>query len=130
MKTAAEIANHSKARMHRELVERLRASGSAKGAELSWIRFQLNPRLWKRIVTYGLGLDQKQALLNKVAFPDSNLGEVDAALEAGNSLNRLHELACGQASIAKDSDGHYKIGRKGLKIVRHAAVISKNLETR
>ena len=130
MKTAAQIASHPKARLHRELVARLRASGSAKGAELSWIRFQLNPRLWKRIVTYGVGLHQKQALLNKVAFPDFNLAEVDAALAAGNNLNRLLELACGRASIARDSNGHSKIGKKGLMIVRHATAISTNLETR
>src|ERR1700720_2800439 len=122
MKTAAEIANHPKARLHRELVERLRASGSAKGAELSWIRFQLNPRLWKLIVTYGLGLSEKQSLLNKVAFPDFNTAEVDAALRAGNNLHKLHELACGRASIAKDSAGRYKSGAKGLKIIQHAAV--------
>ena len=73
MKTATEIANHPKARLHRELVERLRASGSAKGAEQCWIHFQLNSRLWKRIVTYGLGLPEKQSLLNKIAFPDFNL---------------------------------------------------------
>jgi hypothetical protein len=123
MKTAAEIANHPKARLHRELVERLRASGSAKGAELSWIRFKLNPRLWKRIVTYGLGLHQKQALLNKVAFPDFNLVEVNAALTAGNNLNRLYELARGWASIAKTQAGHYKVGSKGLTIIRHATAL-------
>jgi|GEM_PF-1322103 hypothetical protein len=123
MKTAAEIANHPKAHLHRELVERLRASGSAKGAELSWIRFKRNPRLWKRIVTYGLGLHQKQALLNKVAFPDFNLVEVNAALEAGNNLNRLYELARGWASIAKNQAGHYKVGSKGLTIIRHATAL-------
>jgi hypothetical protein len=123
MKTATQIANHPKARLHRELVERLRASGSAKGAEQSWIRFQLNPRLWKRIVTYGLGLRERQWQLNKIAFPDANAAEVEAALKAGNNLNRLYELACERASIAKDSAGHYKTGNKGLKIVRHAAVV-------
>ena len=130
MKTAAEIANHPKARLHRELVAALRESGSMKGAEQSWIRFRLNPRLWKRIVTYGLGLDQKQALLNKVAFPDFNFTEVGGALKAGNNLNKLHELASGRASIAKDANGHYKVGRKGLMIVRHVTATSKNSETR
>jgi hypothetical protein len=122
MKTPAEIANHPKARLHRELVETLRASGSMKGAEQTWIRLRLNPRLWKRIVTYGLGLHEKQLLLNKVAFADFNLPEVDAALKAGNNLYKLHELACGHASIAKDSAGHYKIGNSGLKIIQHAIV--------
>ena len=123
MKAAAEIANHPKARLHRELVETLRASGSMKGAEQTWVRLRLNARLWKRIVTYGLGLRERQLQLNKIAFPDANAGEVDAALRAGNNLNRLHELACGRASIARDSAGHYKTGNKGLKIVRHAAVV-------
>src|ERR1700730_13684877 len=113
MKTAAEIANHPKARLHRELVQTLRASGSTKGAEQTWKRLRLNPRLWKRIVTYGLGLPEKQLLLNNVAFPDFNVTEVDAALKAGNNLHKLHELACGRASIAKDAAGHHKIGAKG-----------------
>jgi len=120
MKTATEIANHPKARLHRELVERLRASGSAKGAEQCWIRFQLNSRLWKRIVTYGLSLPEKQSLLNKIAFPDFNLAGVDAALKAGNNLHKLHELASGRASIATDLAGRYKTGNKGLKIIQHA----------
>jgi hypothetical protein len=126
MKTPTEIANHPKARLHRELVEALRASGSVKGAEQTWLRLRLNARLWKRIVTYGLGLRERQLQLNKVAFPDANAAEVDAALRAGNNLNRLHELACGRASIARDSAGHYKMGKKGLMIVRHATAIKTN----
>ena len=120
MKTAAEIANHPKVRLHQELVEMLRTSGSMKGAEQTWSRLRLNPRLWKRIVTYGLDLPEKQLLLNKVAFPDFNATEVDAALKAGNNLHKLHELASGRASIAKNSAGHYKAGNKGLKIIQHA----------
>jgi hypothetical protein len=126
MKTPAEIANHPKARLHRELVETLRASGSMKGAEQTWIRLRLNARLWKRIVTYGLGLRERQLQLNKIAFPDANAAEVDAALQAGNNLNRLHELACGRASIVRDSAGHYNIGSRGLKIIRHATAIKTN----
>src|ERR1700681_3936301 len=126
MKTAAEIANHPKARLHQNLVEILRASGSAKGADQTWIRLRLNARLWKRIVTYRLGLRERQWQLNKIAFPDSNAAEVDAALKAGNNLNRLYELACGRASIAKDSAGDYKVGAKGLKIIRHASAIKIN----
>jgi hypothetical protein len=123
MKTPAEIANHPKARLHRELVATLRASGSVKGAEQTWARLRLNPRLWKRIVTYGLSLHQKQSLLNKIAFPDFNAAEVDAALKAGNNLHKLHELAGGRASIAKDAAGRYKVGNKGLMIVKHAAAL-------
>jgi hypothetical protein len=123
MKTATQIAHHPKARLHQELVAMLRASGSVRGAEQAWIRFRLNARLWKRIVTYGLGLRERQVQLNKIAFPDANAADVDAALKAGNNLNKLYELACGRASIAQDSAGHYKIGNSGLKILRHAAAL-------
>jgi hypothetical protein len=120
MKTADEIANHPKARLHREMVARLRDAGSLQGAAQSWARFQRHPRLWKQIVTFGLALPERQAKLNKVAFPDSNLAEVDAALKAGNNLNRLYDLARGHASVASDSAGRYKLGSKGLKIIaRH-----------
>lgn len=118
MKTPAEIANHPKARLHRDLVATLRASESVKGAEQTWLRLRLNARLWKRIVIYGLGLRERQLQLDKVAFPDANAAEVDAALKAGNNLRKLYELACGHASIAKDSAGHYRLGRKGLMIVK------------
>ena len=94
-----------------------------KGAEQTWVRLPLNARLWKRIVTYGLGLRERQLQLNKIAFPDVNAVEVEAALKAGNNLNRLYELACGRASVAKDSAGHNKVGAKGLKIIRHAPAI-------
>ena len=60
-----------------------------KGAEQTWRRLRLNPRLWKRIVTYGLGLPEKQLLLNKIAFPDFNAAEVNAALKDGNNLHWL-----------------------------------------
>lgn len=120
MKTPAEIANHPKARLHQDLVATLRASGSVEGAEQTWVRLRLNTRLWKRIVTYGLGLRDRQLQLNKIAFPDANAAEVDAALRAGNSLGRLHDLACGRASVARDSAGHFKVGGKGLKIIKHA----------
>jgi hypothetical protein len=118
MKTATEIADHPKARLHREIVARLRDSGSVYGAKETWGRLRLNARLWKRIVTYGLALPARQSQLNKIAFPDSNAVEVDAALEAGNNLRGLHALACGRSSLAKDSSGHYKQGEKGLKIAK------------
>jgi hypothetical protein len=120
MKTPAEIANHPKARLHRDLVAMLRASGSVKGAEQTWLRLRLNARFWKRIVTYGLGLRERQLQLNKVAFPEANVTEVDAALKAGNNLRKLYELACGHAAIAKDSAGGHRLGRKGLMIVKQA----------
>lgn len=118
MKTPAEIANHPKARLHRDLVATLRASGSVQGAEQTWVRLRLHSRFWRRIVTYGLGLRERQLQLNKVAFPEANATEVDAALKAGNNLRKLYELACGHASIAKDSAGRYRLGRKGLMIVK------------
>jgi hypothetical protein len=126
MKTSAQIANHPKARLYREMVTLLRASGSIEGAELIWNPMKLNPRLWKRIVIYGLSLRERQSQLNKVAFPDVNTAEINAALRAGNNLSRLHDLACGRASIAKDSDGHYKTGRKGLMIIKHTTAIASS----
>jgi hypothetical protein len=126
MKTAAEIANHPKARLHREIVATLRASGSVEGAERSWSRFQSNPRLWKRIVIYGLAAPERQAKLNKIAFPDFNVDDVNAALKAGNNLNRLYDLARGHASAATDTLGHSKIGSKGLKIIKHRESCGKN----
>jgi hypothetical protein len=56
-------------------------------------------------------------LINKVAFPDLNFVEVDAALKAGNKLQQLYELASGRASIGQDSNHRYKASNKGLKIV-------------
>jgi hypothetical protein len=122
MKTATEIANHPKAQLHRELVARLRDSGSIYGAEKTWGCLRLNARLWKRIVTYGLAQPERQSQLTKIAFPDCNLAEVDAALQAGNNLNRLYELACGRASVASDSTGSYKLGSKGLKIIKQPPI--------
>jgi hypothetical protein len=118
MKTAAEIANHPKACLHRELVARLRDSGSIYGAQKMWERLRQNERLWKRIVTYGLASPERQSQLTRVAFPDCNLAEVDAALDAGNSLRGLHNLACGRSSLAKTPGGVYKQGGKGLKIAK------------
>jgi hypothetical protein len=120
MKTAAQIARHPKARLHQELVAMLRATGSAEGAELFWSRVKLNQRLWKKVVNYGLAVREQQLRLNKVAFADCNTMEVDSALKAGNNLKCLYEIASGRASIAKDSAGQYKVGNKGLKIVKHA----------
>ena len=120
MKTAAEIANHPKARLHGELVTLLRRKGSIKGAEQEWVCLRLNHRRWKKIEAYGFGVPKRQFQLNKVAFPDCNFVEVDAALRAGNKLHQLHELACGRASIGMDSAGQYRWGNRGLKIIKHA----------
>jgi hypothetical protein len=117
MKTAAQIANHPTARLHQEIVARLRVFGSIEGARLAWAGFRENRRLWKRIVTYGLSNPERQAKLNRIAFPETNFDAVEAALKAGNNLNRIDELACGRASLAIAADGRPKIGAKGLKIV-------------
>jgi hypothetical protein len=119
MKSPEEVAMHPKARLHRELVARLRASGSSEGAERTWSLLSLNERLWKRIVTYGLDRPDRQQQLNRIAFPDSNWTEVDAGLRAGNKLHAIYELARGNVSIARDATGRCKIGAKGLKIVKH-----------
>ena len=88
MKSPAEIANHPKARLHRDLVAGLRGSGSSEGAERTWSRLRLNRRLWKRVATYGLDSPDRQLQLTKVAFPDSNWIDVDAALQAGQQVTR------------------------------------------
>jgi hypothetical protein len=126
MKSPAEIANHPKARLHRDLVARLRGSGSIEGAERTWSRLRLNRRLWKRVTTYGLDRPDRQLQLTKVAFPDSNWMEVDAALQAGNKLHGIYELARGNASVGRDIAGHYKIGSKGLKIIRYGKVAAQS----
>jgi hypothetical protein len=105
MKTAAQIADHPKARLHREVVARLRAFGSIEGAKQAWLGFRDNQRLWKRIVTYGLSDPGHQTKLNRIAFPETNFGGVEAALKAGNNLNRIEELARGRASLVVDSSG-------------------------
>jgi hypothetical protein len=118
MKTAAEVASHPKARLHRELILLLRARSSVEGAELAWREMRLNARLWSRAVRFGFGIPLRQSQLNTVAFPEHNRTEVDAALKAGNNLRGLYDLACGRAWIARDAEARYKPGRKGLKIIR------------
>lgn len=118
MKTAADVASHPKARLHRELIVVLRARGSIKGAELAWREMPAQALLWQRAVQFGFGDPLRQSQLNAAAFPEYNRAEVDAALEAGNNLRGLYELACGKAWIARDAEGRCKPGRKGLKIVR------------
>lgn len=59
-----------------------------------------------------------QLAINKVAFPDANFVEVDAALKAGNKLRQLYEVASGNALIAQDSRNQYKVAKRGLKIIR------------
>jgi hypothetical protein len=78
---------------------------------------ELDSRLWRELATYDLQAKERRAHLNKVAFPDCNHADVDAALKAGNNLTKLYDVARGQAYVAKTSAGHYVTGKKGLKIV-------------
>lgn len=116
------------ARLYRDIVERLRATGSPRGAEAAWVQFRQNRRLWSAINTYGLNGSDRQRQLTKVAFPDCGFPEVDAALRAGNKLKTLYELACGEASIAKDGVGNYKFGRRGYKVVLYLKTRSPDRE--
>lgn len=119
MKSPDAVANHPMACLQRELVSRLRTGGSMEGVERTWALLRLNPRLWKRVTTYGLDRPDRQLQLKRIAFPGFNWPEVDAPLRAGNKLPRIYELARGSASIARDAAGHYKIGAKGLKFMKH-----------
>jgi hypothetical protein len=120
MKTPTEVANHPKARLHRELVAILRATGSLEGAGKAWEHLRRNARRWRRIEIYGFDSTERQAQLNKVAFPDCNFEEVDIGLEAGNRLHQLYELARGHASVARDSRGLPRKANRGVLIVGHA----------
>jgi hypothetical protein len=95
----------------------LRATGSIEGAEQFWRRMDFNKPFGKKLACYGFAKRARQLLINKVAFPDLNFIEVDAALKAGNKLWQLYQLASGCASIARDSNDQYKPANKGLKIV-------------
>jgi hypothetical protein len=117
MKTAAEIANHPRARLARQVVEILRASGSSEGAMQAWKRLPQQRHLWRRITVYGLATGETQRQLTQIAFAEFNRDDVDAALSAGNRLSQVYELACGRASIARDATDRLKVGRKGWKIV-------------
>lgn len=117
MKTSDDIAKHPMAMLCRELVSILRTKGSIEGAQRAWPELLRDPRLAKRLITFGLADRARQAQLNRVAFPECNYADVDLALAAGNKLRELYALACGAASIAQDAAGRPQVGRKGWKIV-------------
>jgi hypothetical protein len=85
---------------------------------VAWREIKSDAVLWRRVVTYGLDDSHRQLQLNHVAFPDHNHAEVEAALRAGNKLRSLYQLACGDAWVARESNGDYKHGRNGLRIIR------------
>jgi hypothetical protein len=103
--------------LQQELVTILRETGSIDGAKLFWHRVDFKKGFGRELACYGFEKRERQLLINRVAFPDLNFVEVDAALKAGNKLRQLYQLASGCASIARDSNDRYKAGNKGLKIV-------------
>jgi hypothetical protein len=117
MNTMASVAKNRCIRLQQELVEVLRATGSIEGAEQFWRSVDFNKPFGRKLACYGFAKRARQLLINKVAFPDVNFIEVDAALKAGNKLWQLYQLASGRASLARDSNDRYKPANKGLKIV-------------
>jgi hypothetical protein len=118
MNTFASVAKNRAIRLQQELVVILRETGSVEGAKLFWHRIDFRKGFGRKLACYGFAKHQRQLLINKVAFPDINFVEVDAALKAGNKLQQLYDLASGRASIARDSNDRYKQANKGLKLVR------------
>jgi hypothetical protein len=121
MNTSAPLTKNRAIRLQQELVPILRATGSIAGAEKYWREVDFAKGFGKKLACYGFNKPERQLQLNKVAFPNCNFVEVDAALKAGNKLYQLYDLACGRCSIAKDAAGQYKVGKKGFKVVKHAA---------
>lgn len=119
MKTAAQITNDAKVRVQQDIVCTLRAAGK-DARHNTWLNIERDAQCWKELASYDLNAPERRSHLNKVAFPDTNQEEVDAALKAGNNLNQIYYVACGRASIPKDSVGNFLAGKKGLKIVKHA----------
>lgn len=119
MYTLSKSLSDSKARLVKALVAALRSNGFDARRE-SWRIMQRDIPLWNEIVSHGLGSPQRQAWLSKVAFPDTREDEVEAAVNAGNNLNRLYDIARGKARIATDAAGRWTRGKKGYRIIRVA----------
>ena len=118
MSTTTPPAKNRAIRLQCELVPILRATGSVEGAEQYWRKVNFRQGLGRKLACYGFDKPERQSLINRIAFPGVNFLEVDAALAAGNKLQELYALASGEASLARDEKGRYKVARKGLKIVR------------
>jgi hypothetical protein len=103
----------------------LRDTGSIEGAELFWHRVDFRKGFGRKLAYYGFSNCERQLLINKVAFPDVNFLEVEAALKAGTKLRQLYGLASGRLSIARDSNDQYKRSSKGLKLIRIATTRGK-----
>jgi hypothetical protein len=117
MSTAAPAPKSRLIRLQQELVSILRATGSIDGAERYWKRIDFNKGFGRKLACYGFHRLERQLMINRVAFPEINFVEVDAALHAGNRLRQIYALAHGEAWIARDLNQQYKIARKGLKII-------------
>lgn len=117
MKTFDDIAKHPMAVLYREVVSILRTTGSIEGAERAWPDLLRDPRLYKRLINFGLADRERQAQLTRVAFPERNYADVDVALAAGNRLRELYAVARGHAAIARDAAGRPHAGRNGWKVI-------------
>ena len=101
----------------------LRATGSIEGAEQFWLRIDFKKSFGKKLACCGFGKRERQLLINKVAFPDLNFIEVDAALKAGSKLWQLYQLASGRASIARDSSDNTNLQPKVSRLFQYVAQI-------
>ena len=117
MRMVASVAKNRGIRLQQELVALLRDTGSIEGAKLFWRSVDFTKGFGRKLAYYGFANCQRQSLINKVAFPDVNFVEVDAALKAGKKLRQLYGLASGRLSIARDSNEQYKQSSKGLKLI-------------
>ena len=57
--------------------------GGAEARRQTWHHIELDRQLWTELASYDLVAKERRAHLNKVAFPDFNHPDVDAALKAG-----------------------------------------------
>ena len=118
MNTVASVAKNRAIRLQQELVGVLRATGSLAGAEQYWRNVDFKKGVGRKFACYGFAKRDRQSMINKIAFPNVNFVEVEAALKAGNKLRQVYELALGRASIARDSNNQYKQAKNGLKIIQ------------
>ena len=116
MTTPARGAAEAKARLQQHLVDILR-KGDRYSTRISWGRIATDPTLWQEVVDYDLHTPQRQSWLSKIAFPDCYPEDVNAALNAGNNVRRLYDIARGAAHIERDSAGDFVKGKKGLRII-------------
>ncbi|MGB8354772.1 MAG: hypothetical protein WCD79_12835 [Chthoniobacteraceae bacterium] len=110
----------AKVRLQKTIIRKLRKHGSHM-IDFVWLAISRDKRLKEELESYDLISPQRVSALNKVAFPELNHSDVDAALNAGNNLNDLYQIALGRAIVAKDSAGKNKSNRRGgLLVVNHS----------